>query len=220
MARQKKASEISFSKKSDELSLSSTDFKKLKIHLNQLVKKADGKPAAMVYRLYGAGYDCDYDWEKENLIGGNPWLKHQKDRPVDYLKNLALMVYITAGSAAYPILEFLEEWGTENFEESVEEGGCHDLIAKGFIEYILTQTTMISMTMSLMLFFCSCSPMSIIAITVEEEDIVMLKDYSPASDTGAPPPKEPVRLPFCSTRAYKSSLLICTLQRVILKSTL
>ncbi|KAL0353090.1 UNVERIFIED_CONTAM: DNA-directed RNA polymerase II subunit RPB2 [Sesamum angustifolium] len=33
------------------------------------------------------------------------------------VKNLALMVYITVGSAAYPILEFLEEWGTENFEE-------------------------------------------------------------------------------------------------------
>jgi hypothetical protein len=32
------------------------------------------------------------------------------------VKNLALMVYITVGSAAYPILEFLEEWGTENFE--------------------------------------------------------------------------------------------------------
>ncbi|XP_050371778.1 DNA-directed RNA polymerase II subunit RPB2-like, partial [Argentina anserina] len=33
------------------------------------------------------------------------------------VKNLALMVYITVGSAAYPILEFLEEWVTENFEE-------------------------------------------------------------------------------------------------------
>ncbi|XP_059631581.1 DNA-directed RNA polymerase II subunit RPB2-like [Cornus florida] len=33
------------------------------------------------------------------------------------VKNLALMVYITVGSAAYPILEFLEERGTENFEE-------------------------------------------------------------------------------------------------------
>lgn len=32
------------------------------------------------------------------------------------VKNLALMVYITVGSAANPILEFLEEWGTENFE--------------------------------------------------------------------------------------------------------
>jgi hypothetical protein len=32
------------------------------------------------------------------------------------VKNLALMVYITVGSAAHPILEFLEEWGTENFE--------------------------------------------------------------------------------------------------------
>ncbi|GKD08895.1 RNA polymerase II second largest subunit [Tanacetum coccineum] len=33
------------------------------------------------------------------------------------VKNLALMVYITVGSAAYPILEFSEEWGTKNFEE-------------------------------------------------------------------------------------------------------
>lgn len=32
------------------------------------------------------------------------------------VKNLALMVYITVGSAAHPILEFLEEWSTENFE--------------------------------------------------------------------------------------------------------
>ncbi|KVH89535.1 DNA-directed RNA polymerase, subunit 2 [Cynara cardunculus var. scolymus] len=36
------------------------------------------------------------------------------------VKNLALMVYITVGSAAYPILEFLEEWGTENFEVNVK----------------------------------------------------------------------------------------------------
>ncbi|PWA55788.1 RNA polymerase II second largest subunit [Artemisia annua] len=35
------------------------------------------------------------------------------------VKNLALMVYITVGSAAYPILEFLEEWGTENFEVNI-----------------------------------------------------------------------------------------------------
>jgi small subunit ribosomal protein S17 len=28
------------------------------------------------------------------------------------VKNLALMVYITVGSAAYPILEFLEEWAS------------------------------------------------------------------------------------------------------------
>lgn len=40
------------------------------------------------------------------------------------VKNLALMVYITVGSAAYPILEFLEEWGTENFE-------VHDLEVEG-----------------------------------------------------------------------------------------
>ncbi|XP_051125161.1 DNA-directed RNA polymerase II subunit RPB2-like [Andrographis paniculata] len=33
------------------------------------------------------------------------------------VKNLALMVYITVGSAAHPILEFLEEWSTESFEE-------------------------------------------------------------------------------------------------------
>lgn len=26
------------------------------------------------------------------------------------------MVYITVGSAPNPILEFLDEWGTENFE--------------------------------------------------------------------------------------------------------
>lgn len=32
------------------------------------------------------------------------------------VKNLALMVFITIGSAANPILEFLEEWSTENFE--------------------------------------------------------------------------------------------------------
>ncbi|EFJ26753.1 hypothetical protein SELMODRAFT_148107 [Selaginella moellendorffii] len=33
------------------------------------------------------------------------------------VKNLALMAYITVGSAANPILVFLEEWSTENFEE-------------------------------------------------------------------------------------------------------
>ncbi|XP_073299286.1 DNA-directed RNA polymerase II subunit RPB2-like [Primulina huaijiensis] len=33
------------------------------------------------------------------------------------VKNLALMVYVTVGSAANPILEFLDEWSTENFEE-------------------------------------------------------------------------------------------------------
>ena len=32
------------------------------------------------------------------------------------VKNLALMVYIIVGSTTYPILEFLEEWGTNNFE--------------------------------------------------------------------------------------------------------
>ncbi|KAK9052552.1 hypothetical protein SSX86_029182 [Deinandra increscens subsp. villosa] len=33
------------------------------------------------------------------------------------VKNLALMVYITVGSAANPILEFLDEWTMEGFEE-------------------------------------------------------------------------------------------------------
>ncbi|KAH7436458.1 hypothetical protein KP509_05G020900 [Ceratopteris richardii] len=33
------------------------------------------------------------------------------------VKNLAFMSYITVGSAANPIMEFLEEWGIENFEE-------------------------------------------------------------------------------------------------------
>ena len=33
------------------------------------------------------------------------------------VKNLALMSYISVGSHAAPILEFLEEWGTENLEE-------------------------------------------------------------------------------------------------------
>ncbi|PNX85056.1 DNA-directed RNA polymerase ii subunit rpb2-like protein, partial [Trifolium pratense] len=33
------------------------------------------------------------------------------------VKNLALMVYITVGSAKYPIMQFLEEWGTAHFEE-------------------------------------------------------------------------------------------------------
>lgn len=33
------------------------------------------------------------------------------------VKNLALMAYITVGSVANPILEFLDEWSTEGFEE-------------------------------------------------------------------------------------------------------
>ena len=35
------------------------------------------------------------------------------------VKNLALMAYISVGSASAPILEFLEEWTTENLEVSV-----------------------------------------------------------------------------------------------------
>ncbi|RWW18185.1 hypothetical protein GW17_00017842 [Ensete ventricosum] len=35
------------------------------------------------------------------------------------------MVYITVGSAAHPILEFLEEWSTENFESTkIFVNGC------------------------------------------------------------------------------------------------
>lgn len=33
------------------------------------------------------------------------------------VKNLALMAYISVGSPSAPIVEFLEEWGMENFEE-------------------------------------------------------------------------------------------------------
>tara|TARA_B100000524_G_scaffold317617_1_gene196729 strand:- start:1226 stop:3235 length:2010 start_codon:yes stop_codon:yes gene_type:complete len=36
---------------------------------------------------------------------------------VGLVKNLALMAYISVGSAPSPIIEFLEEWGTENLEE-------------------------------------------------------------------------------------------------------
>ena len=36
---------------------------------------------------------------------------------VGLVKNLALMAYISVGSAPEPILEFLEEWATENLEE-------------------------------------------------------------------------------------------------------
>ncbi|GFZ03056.1 DNA-directed RNA polymerase family protein [Actinidia rufa] len=133
------------------------------------------------------------------------------------VKNLALMVYITVGSAAYPILEFLEEWvlrtlrkyrlrrlrrrvdvntevgvvrdirlkelriytdygrcsrplfivekqkllikkkdvQTLQQRETPEDGGWHDLVAKGFIEYIDTEeeeTTMISMTINDLVF--------------------------------------------------------------------
>ncbi|KAF6145426.1 hypothetical protein GIB67_032549 [Kingdonia uniflora] len=119
------------------------------------------------------------------------------------VKNLALMVYVTVGSAANPILEFLEEWSTENFEvdvntevgvvrdirlrelrlytdygrcsrplfivekqrllikkkdiralqqrESPVEGGWHELVGKGYIEYVdpeEEETTMISMTIN------------------------------------------------------------------------
>ncbi|CAF4389928.1 unnamed protein product, partial [Rotaria magnacalcarata] len=36
---------------------------------------------------------------------------------VGLVKNLALMAYISVGSQPQPILEFLEEWSTENMEE-------------------------------------------------------------------------------------------------------
>jgi DNA-directed RNA polymerase II subunit RPB2 len=39
------------------------------------------------------------------------------------VKNLALMAYISVGSPSAPIVEFLEEWGMENFEEFSSELG-------------------------------------------------------------------------------------------------
>ena len=33
------------------------------------------------------------------------------------MKNLSLMAYISVGSPAGPILEYLQEWSTENLEE-------------------------------------------------------------------------------------------------------
>ena len=55
------------------------------------------------------------------------------------VKNLALMVYITVGSAAYPILEFLEEWGTENFEVHsylfCGTGTCFDIGLSIFLHF-------------------------------------------------------------------------------------
>lgn len=33
------------------------------------------------------------------------------------VKNLSLMAYITVGSGSTPVMEFLEEFGTENLEE-------------------------------------------------------------------------------------------------------
>ena len=37
------------------------------------------------------------------------------------VKNLALMAYISVGSASAPIIEFLEEWATETLEETTPE---------------------------------------------------------------------------------------------------
>ena len=42
---------------------------------------------------------------------------HQLGQAVGLVKNLALMSYISVGSPQAPILEFLEEWATENLEE-------------------------------------------------------------------------------------------------------
>jgi DNA-directed RNA polymerase II subunit RPB2 len=43
------------------------------------------------------------------------------------VKSLALMAYITVGSPAEPILEFLEEWTTENLEVGCLEKGWRRL---------------------------------------------------------------------------------------------
>jgi hypothetical protein len=44
--------------------------------------------------------------------------KNQKPgQAVGLVKNLALMAYITVGSPSGPVLEFLEEWTTEQLDE-------------------------------------------------------------------------------------------------------
>ncbi|KAI8551670.1 hypothetical protein RHMOL_Rhmol06G0204100 [Rhododendron molle] len=53
------------------------------------------------------------NWGQANSAGSRAGVS----QACGLVKNLALMVYITVGSAANPILEFLEEWSTENFEE-------------------------------------------------------------------------------------------------------
>ena len=50
------------------------------------------------------------------------------------------MVYITVGSAAYPILEFLEEWGTENFEVYI----LHSFLTKLYLFLLFLPSLMFS----------------------------------------------------------------------------
>ncbi|RWR73064.1 DNA-directed RNA polymerase II subunit RPB2 [Cinnamomum micranthum f. kanehirae] len=54
------------------------------------------------------------NWGQANAVGTRAGVS----QACGLVKNLALMVYITVGSAAHPILEFLEEWSTENFDVS------------------------------------------------------------------------------------------------------
>ncbi|CAM9151953.1 unnamed protein product [Chrysoparadoxa australica] len=54
---------------------------------------------------------------------------------VGLVKNLALMAYISVGVALNPILEFLEEWATENLEEispqTIAEPSCTKIFVNG-----------------------------------------------------------------------------------------
>jgi DNA-directed RNA polymerase II subunit RPB2 len=54
---------------------------------------------------------------------------------VGLVKNLALMAYISVGCALPPILEFLEEWATENLEEispaTIAEKSCTKVFVNG-----------------------------------------------------------------------------------------
>ncbi len=54
------------------------------------------------------------------------------------VKNLALMAYISVGSASAPILEFLEEWSTENLEVIMHPLFDIDIIECRWDIYIIT----------------------------------------------------------------------------------
>jgi DNA-directed RNA polymerase II subunit RPB2 len=54
---------------------------------------------------------------------------------VGLVKNLALMAYISVGCATNPIIEFLEEWATENITEispqTIAEKSCTKIFVNG-----------------------------------------------------------------------------------------
>ncbi|EOD11634.1 hypothetical protein EMIHUDRAFT_465037 [Emiliania huxleyi CCMP1516] len=64
--------------------------------------------------------ECPYDQGGYFVINGSEKelvLIAQEKMTNNAVKNLSLMAYISVGSAPEPILEFLEEWATENLEE-------------------------------------------------------------------------------------------------------